>query len=341
MHLRVIKILMIILLKCNYNITMITKEQIEAIWNSLKDNPLAKMKKCVERLPIFAGVNKDTVSIIFLVDINTNVSISPVCYKNVEIDIQKLSYNEKGIVVSMFQPCFYNIFLTIAVDLINTVDSQNDNSLFLSCFINRLNAWRRLFDKGVGTLLSKEQQLGLYGELYYLRSLLNEGINPEIILDCWVGPEGEDKDFKFNDVAVEIKSSVNIEKKCSISNLVQLDETNYKLLFLYTFIFSRTQNGINTLPNLIKDIQNHLNDMTINDLFVSKLLQVGYLESDSVSYTTSYALFEESAFLIKDDFPRITTTNVSRGVTKASYEIDLNICSKYQVTFKDVVKEIK
>jgi hypothetical protein len=67
--------------------------------------------------------------------------------------------------------------------------------------------------------LTAEEQRGLYGELFFLRKYLSSNNNYSEVINSWLGPHKEIKDFQLRQWAVEVKTSKEIiNQKVIISN---------------------------------------------------------------------------------------------------------------------------
>ena len=55
--------------------------------------------------------------------------------------------------------------------------------------------------------LSENSQIGLYGELYFLRNFLKSFHNQYKCIFSWKGPEKSIQDFQFEDMAIEVKTT--------------------------------------------------------------------------------------------------------------------------------------
>lgn len=138
-----------------------------------------------------------------------------------------------------------------------------------------------------------------------------------------------------------MKSSHKQDKLVKISNIRQLDDAGYAELYLYYYSFAKSNGETNTLPMQIDEIRSLLVGSPYLEEFESKLLNVGYNDSDKDSYKASYAMTYEEAYKIEDKFPKITSINVMQGVLDASYVVDLNICDDSVVTYNDLIQKIK
>lgn len=317
-------------------------KHIELIWENLKDEGVSTMMKMDEsKAPIYLRANGQTVSFLLAVSIERELDITQKKYNNVNISVEKLSSETNGIVITLLNQRFLDTFSKIAADVISATMPMEAESEAVSIFTLKINSWRNIFSRGPMQTLSTEEQVGLYGELEFIKTLLNENFSTSEVIEAWKGADAEDKDFQFQNIGIEVKSSHKQDKLVKISNIRQLDDAGYAELYLYYYSFAKSNGGTNTLPMQIDEIRSLLVGSPYLEEFESKLLNVGYNDSDKVSYKSSYTMTYEEAYKIEDRFPKITSINVMQGVLDASYMVDLNICDDSVITYNDLIQKIK
>ena len=199
--------------------------------------------------------------------------------------------------------------------------------------IGRLSQWAAFFDKCPNGILSEPQQLGLFGELWFLRIFLGKGAIG--IIDNWKGPEAATKDFVFNSFAVEIKSTIRSDtNRMRISDENQLDDTGFGKLMLCNFIFARDELDGYTLPELIEEIREDLHSHNLELARFNELVEsAGYRDVFSEMYDKSFSLENMFYYDVRDDFPRITPKNLNKGIRSVSYSIELSLCSSFLMDY--------
>lgn len=311
------------------------EQQIDAIWQQLSVNPQIGYQSIQGYPNLMLMAGKDTLSFLVRYSNSIKPDIKKVKYSNVTISIEQLSANVKvdAIVVTLNVPQFRSIFRTVAVDVFYACLPITNEQERVAEFCRKLNTWSGIFKKGSSTLLSKEEQLGLYGELTFIKALMDDStVSKSDIIAAWKGPDKEDKDFQYKNYAIEIKSSANQMNHPKINNIRQLDETGLTALYLYHYSFARTDGGIRTLPALIADVRNCLYGSASADMFEEKLTETGYLDSDAGSYTSNYTLQDEDAYLVDASFPKITAS-MCPGILNVEYYIDLAPYSNHIVQY--------
>ena len=175
------------------------------------------------------------------------------------------------------------------------------------------------------------RQKGLIGELLHLQEIIPEkGINNSII--SWVGPDGADQDFIFEDSWDEIKEVSLASDTVKISSFEQLLQEKPGTLSVY--VLERTTPGKDRiqLTGLVSDLRDKLSQSErLLDAFNLKLFKYGYRDSDTEEYDHySFRFIERKDFIVDDNFPKLTKNNVPTEITSGEYNISLSAIEKYK-----------
>lgn len=229
--------------------------------------------------------------------------------------------------------------VTDVIGVIHSVATEKDEIVFRS-MLQRIRMWQQFMSTSSGPL-SSESQLGLAGELHFLKILLEVGITPTVVLNGWVGPEDTPQDFLLGDGAIEIKATMSSSGfPVKIGNLEQLDDAIVSPLFLGAVKFVGSKDGL-TLSEMISDIKFRLeNNPDAVDLFCERLLLAGYIESHARHYNRKFELKELRLFSVCEGFPRMTPGSVPSGILRAMYEINLDHAQNFLVDLDVVLKKL-
>ena len=192
--------------------------------------------------------------------------------------------------------------------------------------------------------LGESSQTGLYGELLLIRILLDDGISARKLLRAWRGSEGAHQDFQFPGISVETKSTVAVlTDRVSISSLRQLESIGAGNLYLAQVILDQHEYGSSTLPHLIDDLRKVFSNSNTDQLaFEEKLLKCGYRDDDDSHYSgRSYSLRKVRIFLVDKDFPKLTSSDVMKGILGASYEISLEGVMNSVLDLRVLVEQLR
>jgi len=226
------------------------------------------------------------------------------------------------------------LFTTMVCDLVGFIDSiaeDETESKLLQTLIRRVLTWQQFMSHRSGPL-SSEDELGLVGELYFLRIFLSVPLPPIEILTSWVGPKDAPQDFLIGTGAIEVKATMSSSGfPVKIGNLEQLDDAVATPLFLAAVKFKATDDG-ETLSEIILSIETLLKDEPDSvNLLYERLMLAGYLESHERHYVRKFKPKEHFVFSVSERFPRLTLGSVPSGVTRAMYEINLDHAKDFLV----------
>jgi len=228
----------------------------------------------------------------------------------------------------------WELFLSLCNDLVQvTRNSENSSDAFIS-ILGRLDHWQEFLKNIREGILSEEKILGLIGELLFIRNYLIPTFGAGQSIKFWQGPEGFSQDFNVNECAIEVKCQS--AAKSSYVKISSAEQLCPQLPEIYLFVATlgktspETTNAIN-LPTLTDQIKGAIKSATSIQMerFMDLLHLVGYIDSDRY-LEFSYVLISERMFLVADDFPRICSKDLPRGIANISYSINLSECTKFE-----------
>lgn len=209
----------------------------------------------------------------------------------------------------------------------------------------RLEKWKRFFQRGRDEGLSREDYIGLYGELFFFQRCLDAGIDSGRLVGAWKGPASANQDFTFGPVAVEVKTATgNNPGLVHISNVRQLDGTGLAKLFLCHQVFDFREESGTTLLDLVSHLRRHLEGISpaTAAVFGDKLIEAGFIEAQIGEFAV-WGFTERplgAVFDVRDGFPRLLENAVPYGVTSLTYDLDLAAASAFVCRAEDVWEEV-
>lgn len=250
--------------------------------------------------------------------------------------------NNNLLVIKLLHYQNRDVFAVMCENMIQSVLSLRSEKQIVRTIINQLEKWQALFEKLKGESLTPLEQQGLYGELHFLQKLIAKQ-EAVAALNSWVGPDGEVRDFQYNDWAVEVKTTAgNNHQKANISSERQLDETLLENLFLFHLSVEAAKKNGESLNTKVHSIRETLRDnIPALNLFNNKLVEVGYFEKHTHLYEEKcYQVRDENYYRIEDNFPRIKEKEIRNGVGDVKYSIILSQCNEYLVSKSTVFDKI-
>ena len=202
-------------------------------------------------------------------------------------------------------------------------------------FIARLHVWQNFMRKHGVEGLTKEAQIGLFGELLLLVDHLVDRVPAHDLVNAWRGPTGGEQDFDIGGRCVEVKSTTVIPPvTVNIASMTQLDETLVELLLLCHVSLVLDSRAGESLPELVDRLRAtiQVQDVSALDCFNAKLIEAGYLDSHAELYSDRRYRHQETTFFeVTDGFPRIAARDLRGGIPECSYTVLLTACAPYEV----------
>ncbi|MBR8653157.1 PD-(D/E)XK motif protein [Achromobacter sp. Marseille-Q0513] len=202
---------------------------------------------------------------------------------------------------------------------------------------NILAKWRRFWsgvDQGV---LSREQQIGLFGELWFLSRWLTPCVGPARATGLWRGPGGARNDFETPGLGIEVKTTGRQDAAYSIHGLEQLLEPSGGALLLFCLAVRDESSGVESLPQLVAELrEQRLQDFTALSMLDSMLYASGYDDQHSMEYAKlRLRVRSEGLYRVQPGFPRLVPAaivdGVPPGVTTVNYELHLDAAAPWLV----------
>ncbi|HCC79708.1 MAG: hypothetical protein A2X25_09040 [Chloroflexi bacterium GWB2_49_20] len=234
-----------------------------------------------------------------------------------------------------------------------TEDFEQPGQTAFGAFETATHRWRELTSRK--ELLTEDQQLGLQGELVFLRSLLQVQ-RPQSIM-AWTGRNkalAERHDFRINKIDIEVKSTRSSHRRHIIHGIGQLQASEGHILYLLSLKFEGAGLGLGrSLCDEIEGIRKSLANTEIERMeFESRLLSTGYNDNDAQHYQEKLILADPPVLVIVNDkFPRITreimsetiSPEVSGRIDDVSYRVDIEGLGVMQGSeaFTDVLGKLR
>lgn len=234
---------------------------------------------------------------------------------------------------------FREIFAIFCADILEHWLPHTAQADALKALVARLARWRKFFQRGPQAGLSREDYIGIYGELCLIETGLAAGLAPVPLVSGWQGPTGTNQDFLFGPTAVEIKTTTgNDLEKVRITNVRQLDPAGLQALFLVHSAFDFRQGAGRTLPQLIQALRSTLATISVEALSTlnDRLLDAGFLdetpnEFDSWGFTPRHS----DVYAVAEGFPRLLEFALPPGVCEVSYALHLSVAAQFKAPSSD------
>jgi hypothetical protein len=214
------------------------------------------------------------------------------------------------------------IFAIMAVDILRILENPAKRDI-LKAFLERVKEWQTFMAR-THRPLSPDAQVGLFGELWMLRTLTETTLGTSA-LDCWQGPLRAAQDFHVLGGAIEVKSTVRTGAFLARINSIEQLDGDRSPLFLGAFRFEENSDGV-SLVELVNWLRDCFKGAGVQRSFEALLMVLGYLDEHALHYERPLSLKEVRVFPVDcDEMPRLTRAIVPAAVRSAAYVLDLDV----------------
>ena len=234
------------------------------------------------------------------------------------------------------------LFLTMSCDVAGALDAEvgAEEPRALRVFLGRVRAWQEFMRKGAQPL-GAEAEVGLVGELQTLSALIEAGVSAAMACGAWVGPLDGLRDFEIGTGGVEVKSSLTAAGfPARIGSLEQLDDSVRQPLFVVGVRLRQVAGG-KSLPGLVESMRDIVRgDAEAERLLSERLVAAGYFDAHVDKYARRFVGAGTRIVEVAEGFPRLTPGRVPAGVSRASYEIDLDRAPGVGVSVEQMLRKL-
>jgi len=231
-------------------------------------------------------------------------------------------------------PGHYSMFAALAANIVTAVaaDPTEPKASVARC----LDRWRSFWTIDQSGL-SREQALGLFGELWFLLRWM--GVLSAVSVNRWQGPLGARHDFQWPAASVEVKTAASGSGTIPvhrIGSLDQLDAPESGQLYLFSLHVADDALAANSLPLLVEQIDKELShDADLFSSFAERLEKSGYDRADANRYARPLRVLSEELFGVDESFPKLTAATFNPGlppgIGDVSYTLSMAGCSAWRI----------
>lgn len=331
------------------------KTKISDIWHELLLEPVITRKLVFRRwsaksaADIFLGI-RDAAHIRFAAfAYKKSLQVRTVSFnrlKDIRVEVIESPENatQAWLMLCLLNPELEDNFTALCIDLITAVQDERQDKSLLSEILRRLEHWQALFDEYQHAGLSPEVQRGLYGELMFLHHLVEVTNQPFAAVQSWIGPTQYQQDFRSGLWAAEVKTTSGTNNdRLTISNTLQLDDTNLEDLFLIHYWLEISPTNTATLNQAVEKLRHRLEtDSSAFRLFNQRLSEAGYNDLHSGLYAeTGYVVRKKQYWKINKNFPRLTVNMIPEGLEDVKYILLAAVCREWLIDESEMFTKIR
>ena len=223
-------------------------------------------------------------------------------------------------------PAGYDVFDAIGGDLARALSAGIEEP---SVAARRLvGKWRRFWMTPPALLLNRDEQIGLFAELWFLAYWLIPKIGVARATEAWRGPLRARHDVELPGCSVEVKGTTSVAARSHrIHGIEQLVPPEQGTLYLFSLALRDEGGALNTLPSIVQQVR----DLASEDddaivIFETRLAQSGYVASAELDYEAlRLRVVSERLYRVDDGFPRLLPGSFLGGIPSGVVDIEYTI----------------
>lgn len=205
-----------------------------------------------------------------------------------------------------------DVFLILVSDLARRLASAAGETRW-STILSWVEEWQVLL--GRRAVLTAEQQLGLWGELW----VISNAVDADSIVAAWRGPEREAVDFFSDRVGLEVKVSRRAHVHHVSQRQIDLPLGVHDVYLLSIWIGLEPVRGI-SLAELVDTVLTRVSDAPA---LLKQIALVGYSPLDRDQYATRFIPLESPRWFRAEDVPHVRA--IDPGISQVRYVVNLDI----------------
>lgn len=260
-------------------------------------------------------------------------------FENLEVIFDQTS-NASRIGLTLIDEALFKSFSVMCFDIAERSQKGKTTEAAFYIATDCLLDWADLFKRRGKVGLTRNEVIGLWGELVILKSLLQGGVGgDELIVQGWRGPNGDQRDIGFNKTRIEVKTQLATKAiGLRISSLDQLDDEGGKLNVILNRI-SPSEHGISVVE-LTESIFEMINTNRFANSEFERKLMLAEMTKEQAACHEKFAMDEQLIYEVSDSFPKLTLSNVPLGIKSAEYEISGSAISAYLITWEQLIGDL-
>lgn len=236
-------------------------------------------------------------------------------------------------VIELQDRAFEDIFHALCRALVEATREVQSTSGVMPVLLRHIARWQRMLSRAAAPQkLALQEQIGLVGELLFLRSHVLAAIQLHDAIASWVSPQGHPQDFMLpGGSVVEVKCrQATAPDIVHISSQWQLHQDSLPLyLAVFTLANSDRANGF-SLHSLVQELRGQLDrSITSLDEFEVALIARGYLDDPDEYDKRWWRTNGVRCFSVHGSFPRLGPGDLPAGIVKVDYTISLPDCESW------------
>ena len=220
-------------------------------------------------------------------------------------------------------------FATVTKDIAFHCSRYQGSQLFTKTQ-ERIKSWAN-FLKPTRSGLTQSEFVGLLGELFILTQHLLPSLSPSDAVRAWIGPEGKKQDFTFENVAIEVKTTVAGDAQTiTISSLDQLDQVTKKLYLLRIVVSPSGDESGFCLGGLYETCLEAVSyDVVTEGKFLQKASEL-YGKASESQIKDNFLVVNLTVYRVDDEFPKLTRSETPSAIRDVQYQLNTEDIARFE-----------
>jgi hypothetical protein len=186
-------------------------------------------------------------------------------------------------------------------------------------------------EKPIRAFYPKVNSKDCLGNIFFKKKIDWE-IRPEKAVAGWTGPVKTDRDFVYDDLWYEVKTTNPGAPSLKISSIEQLDTDNEgRIVWVEAERTSSLDPLANVYPCLIAETKIRFGGFPeALQTFSMKILEAGFVDRKEYE-DIHFACRDIKTFSVVPGFPRIRRNDIDTGIISASYDISIAQINTYKL----------
>lgn len=233
----------------------------------------------------------------------------------------------------------FEIFRVLCDDLLEVTRAMDlqDAPSAVNMLLGRLDRWQKVLARRRQGRLTRNEEIGLFGELLFLRDVLSARSGISSAVAAWRGPYGDEQDFAVAGAIIEVKTQgTTSDSWILVSSEDQLDPSSGEIFLCRQCIAASTYVGhCESLDGLVRQLLAATSSVPVsNSLLRTGLAAAGWKEG--AGYHQGWWLEERSFYRVEEGFPSIVRADLRPGVARVTYQIAAAACQPFRVEQADL-----
>lgn len=299
------------------------EEELRTKWNGINYHDGGSIQLAVEH-PLDWFVRYATADHKSIVIVSETPADKITSSKSIEAACNKRKDGKYAVSFTLMNREQEDVFITMSSDIIEFSRFEKRSEESLKKVLRRYAAWLKLLDHKRSALMSTNAQKGLIAELLFLKEKIEKGRQPSDAVAGWVGPDGADQDFVYEDTWHEIKATGASSSQVKISSVEQLDNPDEGELIVFRIDkCAPAKPGAVTLYAMVHLLLGMMSsNVSAIDDFVLKLGSAGYIDMNEYD-KEKFSVSAKQTYLVKETFPRIVREVLPVEIVNLEYCLDL------------------